>query len=504
MIAFGEKRTSGILLHISSLPSAYGIGDMGPGARDFADFLHRARQTYWQVLPVNPTASFMGSSPYSSPSVFAGNPLFISPEDLAADGFAEASEIKSLERPDDRRVDYQDLERARSEFLDRVYERAESSLGGLPGYNDFIALNDAAWLDGYALYRCIKARQGMACWSQWPARLRDRDPGALDELRETARREIERVKFEQFLFFSQWKRLKKHLAELGVGVIGDVPIYPTYDSADVWEHQDIFKLDGNRRQTALAGVPPDYFSETGQLWGNPVYDWEVLKTRGFDWWLKRLEQGLFTADVLRLDHFRGFAACWEVPPDEETAEAGHWAEAPGEQFLNAVRNRFPHMPFIAEDLGLITQDVVDLRDAFGLPGMRVLLFSFGDDIPESTNSLHNHVENCVAYCGTHDNNTVRGWFEEEAGKEEKIHLALYLGKEISAQSISWDLARLSLSSVARTTILPMQDVLRLGADSRLNTPATAQGNWGWRLPNRPFDVNLANNLAKITKLFGRG
>jgi len=503
MNAFGATRTSGILLHVSCLPSAYGIGDLGPGARAFATFLHQAGQSCWQILPLNPTASFMGSSPYSSPSVFAGNPLFISPEDMTGQGLAEPGDIRALERPDNGRIDYQDLERARGAFLDRVFERLADRLDDLPGYRAFVDQNLEPWLDGYALYRVLKDRAGGACWCDWDPSLRGRDRESLDEVRRTSARELNRVKFEQYLFFSQLARLRKHLAGLGIRLIGDVPIYPTYDSADVWEHQDIFKLDDDGAQTALAGVPPDYFSETGQLWGNPVYRWDVLEERGFDWWLARLEQGLACADVLRLDHFRGFAACWEVPPEAETAKGGHWVEVPGHAFFTAIKKRFPKMPFIAEDLGLITQDVLDLRDDFGLPGMRVLLFGFGDDIAESTNALHNHESCCVAYCGTHDNNTVRGWFEQEAGEQEKRHLALYLGKEISAQSVAWDLVRLSLSSVARTAILPMQDVLRLGAEARLNTPATADGNWGWRLPNTAPDDKLAANLVKITKLFGR-
>lgn len=504
MESFGEKRTAGILLHVSSLPSEYGIGDMGRGAADFADFLQRAGQKYWQILPLNPTSSYMGGSPYSSYSVFAGNPLFISPEVLVYDGLAERSEIESLKRSDNGRVDYEDLERSRTGFLDLLFARRQSRLDDLPGFGEFLAGHDGPWLDGFALFRVLKERFGGVVWADWPIEYRDREPEALDELRRRAAREILRVKFEQYLFFNQWGRLRRHLACRGIRIIGDAPIYPTYDSADVWENQEIFKLDENKAQRVLAGVPPDYFSETGQLWGNPVYDWEILKERCFDWWLKRLEVALTTADVLRLDHFRGFAACWEVPPGEKTAEGGYWAEAPGAEFFETVRNRFPDMPFIAEDLGYITRDVLALRDRFCLPGMRVLMFSFGDDAPESTNSLHNHSPNSVAYSGTHDNNTVRGWFEQEAVQDQKDRISLYLGKQAAAESLPWDMVRLTLSSVARTAIVPLQDVLGLGAEARLNTPATANGNWTWRLSADGLDPKKADDLAALTKLFGRG
>jgi 4-alpha-glucanotransferase len=485
------------------LPSAYGIGDLGGGAREFADFLQRAGQTWWQILPLNPTSSFMGGSPYSSYSVFAGNPLFISPEVLVEDGMADESDASELQRPDNGRIDFHELETARSQFLDRLFARFETRLDGLPGFAEFIAEHDENWLDGFALYRALKNRFGGVSWSDWPDEYRDREPGALDDFRGLAARELMRVKFEQYLFFRQWGLLKEYLDECGIKVIADVPVYPTYDSADVWENQKIFKLDDDKAQTVLAGVPPDYFSETGQLWGNPVYDWAALERSGFDWWLRRLELQLKTADAVRLDHFRGFAAAWEVPPDEETAIGGSWAEVPGEAFFQAVRARFPDMPFIAEDLGYITEDVLDLRDRFGLPGMRVLMFSFGDDCPESTNSLHNHTRNSVAYSGTHDNNTARGWFEQEADESQKKRLSLYIGKPAEAAGAPWDLVRLTLSSVARTAIVPLQDVLGLGAEARLNVPATSEGNWTWRLEAGRLDPGKADSLAELTKLFGR-
>ena len=504
MATFGEKRTSGVLLHISCLPSAFGIGDLGPGARQFADFLHRAKQTYWQILPLNPTSSFMGGSPYSSYSIFAGNPLFISPEILVEEDMADPDEIVELKRPDTGRVDFHDLERERAAFLDRVFYRFETRLDSLPGFKHFIAEHDEAWLDGFSLYRALKNRFGGISWVDWPKEYRDREPAALDEIRGLATRELMRVKFEQYLFHRQWGLLCEYLDERDIRIIDDVPIYPTFDSADVWENQEIFKLDPkDKSQTVLAGVPPDYFSETGQLWGNPVYDWETLRGRGFDWWLKRIEFNLKKADVLRLDHFRAFAAAWEVPPEEETAQGGDWAEVPGNEFFEAVRKRFPDMPFIAEDLGYITQDVLDLRDKFGLPGMRVLMFSFGDDAPESTNSLHNHRPDAVAYSGTHDNNTARGWFEQEADAEQKKRLSLYTGKKAAAGHVAEDLVRLTLSSVAYTAVIPLQDVLGLGAEARLNVPATAEGNWTWRLKPGQLDPRKAELLAELTLLFGR-
>jgi 4-alpha-glucanotransferase len=502
--ALGARRASGILLHVSSLPSRYGIGDLGPGALNFADFLEHSAQSYWQILPLNPTSSFTGGSPYSSYSVFAGNPLFISPDLLFADGLARREELEALERPQDGRVEHRRIEETRGEFLSAVFERWAAKPDDLPGYGEFVSRHDPLWLDGFALYSALKKRFGGVSWTDWPPEYRDRRREALESFRHEAARDLERVKFTQFLFHDQLARLKDSLAQRGIGLIGDVPIYPTHDSADVWENQEIFKLDPQTgAQKVVAGVPPDYFSETGQLWGNPVYDWEALEARGFDWWIRRFETRLEHLDVLRLDHFRGFAACWEVSPDEKTALNGRWSEVPGRRFFEAVRHRFPEMPFIAEDLGYITPDVLELRDDFGLPGMRVLMFSFGDDAPESTNSLHNHVRNSVAFSGTHDNNTARGWFAQEATPREKKRLNVYTGKIVDEGNVAREFARLTLMSVADTALLPLQDVLGLPASARLNTPATIEGNWSWRLESGQLDLEAAESLAEMTTLFGR-
>lgn len=498
-----KQRGSGVLLHVTSLPSSYGIGDMGSGARAFINFLAQAGQRYWQILPLTPTSTFLGNSPYSSFSAFAGNPLLISPERLAADGWVRLADIQQGARPTLDRVDYEAAEALKRRLLDVAWERSKDALDGDAGFAAFVRRHGEAWLNAFAAFCVLKERFGGAAWNTWPREYRDREGDALRALRAEAGPALRKVCFEQYLFFSQWDALREYCRGKGVSIIGDLPFYPTYDSADVWEHRDIFQLDERGEPLKVAGVPPDYFSETGQRWGNPVYDWGVLMRSGYAWWVERIRHNLLLADIVRLDHFRAFAGYWVVPPEEETAMNGEWETGPGESFFSVLRESLHDLPIIAEDLGLITQDVIDLRLAFDMPGMRVLQFSFGPDTGESVNSLHNHCVNSVAYTGTHDNNTTLGWYEDDLGDEGRARLGEYAGHPVGARDVVRQMMRLALMSPARICIMPMQDVLGLGAAARMNTPSMPQGNWGWRVPPRKLSPRVADGLRRMCALYGR-
>ncbi|NJB68966.1 4-alpha-glucanotransferase [Desulfobaculum xiamenense] len=503
MIEHMSTRGSGVLLHVSSLPSPYGIGDLGSAARLFVDFLARAGQRYWQILPLTPTSSYLGNSPYSSFSAFAGNPLFISPEKLAADGWAWLSDIQPDAPMAADHVDYVRAEAYKRRLLAAVHARARGRLARHEGFAEFREQHGPTWLDGFASFMVLKERFGGMPWNEWPPEYRDRSPQALDTLRREAAEGLERVMFAQYLFFSQWEELRAMCRERGVSIIGDLPFYPTYDSADVWEHRNAFQLDEEGAPRKVAGVPPDYFSETGQRWGNPVYDWNALAATGYRWWVERIAHNLLLADIVRLDHFRGFAGYWVVDPAEETAINGHWETGPGGPLFAALRERLPNLPIIAEDLGLITRDVIDLRLAFDLPGMRVLQFSFGPDVGESVNSLHNHCVNSVAYTGTHDNNTTIGWFVDDLGDAGRSVFGEYMGRGVDAGEAAWMLMRMAFMSPARIAIVPMQDILCLGREARMNVPSRPKGNWEWRLPARKLAPRLADRLRSVCVLYGR-
>ncbi len=498
-----NPRRAGVLLHVTSLPSPYGIGDLGPEAFAFVDFLASAGQTLWQILPLTPTATFLGDSPYSSPSVFAGNPLLVSPELLARKGLVRLADLQQVPAPTGSRVDYAAVTAQRRVLLDAAFDAAAPGLAHDRAFQDFVRRAGPAWLDDYALFQVVKDRRGGESWHCWPEPLRDRDPAALDALRDEAARDLAKVAFEQHLFFSQWHDLKAHAARSGVAVVGDMPFYPTFDSADCWANPGLFKLGPDRQPTVVAGVPPDYFSATGQRWGNPVYRWEAMAKAGYAWWMDRLAHNLELADMVRLDHFRAFSAHWEIPAQEKTAVNGRWVDGPGAEFFIALKKRFRRMPVIAEDLGMITEDVRALRRAFSLPGMRVLMFAFGADLPESDNAWHHHDASSVAYTGTHDNNTVRGWFEAETSPEDRARMAEYMGHEPMADTVAWDLVRLCMLSVAPMAVAPMQDLLGLSASGRMNVPAVANGNWGWRMERGAASPDLAARLRRLTELSGR-
>jgi 4-alpha-glucanotransferase len=487
-------RKSGVLLHVSSLPSDFGIGDLGPACFDFLDFLAGSGQRVWQVLPLTPTDPSTGNSPYVSSSLFAGNELLVSPEVMAADGLLDKSSVGRLPHGP---VDYPAVVELKRRLLDRVFER----FAGGDELDEFAARN-ASWLEDYALFTVLKRRFGRV-WSGWPREFRDREPRALERVRIESRREIERVVFGQYIFFSQWDRVRERCRELGVRVLGDMPIYPAYDSCDVWANPHLFKLDDRKLPTHVSGVPPDYFSPTGQLWGTPVYRWDEHEKSGFEWWLMRIEHALRLFDSVRIDHFRGLVAYWEVEAGQQTAVNGRWVPAPAVELLSAAKGRFPDLPFVAEDLGVITPDVVEVMERFGLPGMRVLVFGFGDDFPESIHLPHRYGERCLAYTGTHDTNTVRGWFEEEAGPEARRRIFQYLRKEVSPEEVPQEFIRLVMFSRAGVSMIPAQDLLGLGSQARMNRPGVPTGNWRWRLLPGQLTPEVGKALLELTESAGR-
>jgi 4-alpha-glucanotransferase len=495
-----KRRASGILLHLTSLPSAYGIGDMGPWAYRFVDFLTETRQGFWQILPLNPTPGYT-SSPYQGSSAFAGNPLLISPELLVQENLMEERETKAAQGLPAGFVDYGAV-RSAKEALFRLAHKRFRKKGDLRDYEAFCR-SQIHWLDDHALFMILKSRFQGKSWNEWPEELRARHPEDLRSVREDMAEEFEMERFLQFIFFRQWTALKEYCLQKGVQLIGDIPIYVHYDSADVWTHQEIFKLDESGRPYVVSGVPPDYFSATGQLWGNPIYRWDILRERGYDWWVRRLQHNLTLTDIVRIDHFRGLVAYWEVPATESTAMIGKWVEVPVEDFFTQLLKRFPYLPIIAEDLGTITPEVREIIHRFDLPGMKVLLFAFGDDLATNPYVPHNVVRNSVIYTGTHDNNTARGWFEKEAGPEVKERLFAYLGRRISADEVHWELTRLAMMSVANLAIIPMQDILGLGEEGRMNRPAGGTRNWEWRLLPEQLTAEISEKLRQMTINYGR-
>lgn len=494
-------RASGILLHISSLPSEGGIGDLGEAAHAFIRLLASAGQTCWQFLPLNPTSTFIGNSPYSSPSAFACNPLFISLSRLADEGLISWADIGDLPQGDASRVDYAAVDEHRSRVLRAAYERNRGPLAIDGGFRDFCR-SEAHWLDDYAAFVSIKAAHEGTAWSDWPEPLRRRDPQALSRWTMQEGAELEYVRFEQYLFHRQWRDVRATAAEAGVRLVGDVPIYVTYDSADVWAAPHLFRLDEAMQPTVVAGVPPDYFSATGQRWGNPVYDWDALRNDGFRWWLRRVRRNLALADCVRIDHFRGFAGFWEIPAEEPTAVNGRWVEAPGMELFTALARHLPGLPLIAEDLGVITPDVRELRDRFGLPGMKVLQFAFGGDPAANPDIPFRHVSRSVVYTGTHDNAPSRAWFEG-LDDAERWRFEGYVGHEVRPETAHVAMLRLALGSVGELCLLPLQDVLGLGGEARMNMPAIPQGNWSWRMQPHQMDRALYDGLARMTALYGR-
>lgn len=497
-----NQRASGILLHITSLPSLFGIGDLGPSAYEFTDFLAQTKQSYWQILPLTPADQTCGNSPYSSPSAFAGNPLLISPELLMESGLLKKGEIEDVPPFPAGRCDYASVIPFKGSLLRRAYESFHTGGKERGAFETFCKENEG-WLEDFALFAVIKNHFQGRVWGEWEKDLRERHPEHLQRARKSLLYEIEREKFYQYLFFIQWLSLKEKCNRSGIQLIGDVPIYVNYDSADVWAHPEIFNLGKEGEPVGVAGVPPDYFSKTGQLWGNPTYRWDDLQKTDYRWWFDRISHNLRLFDMLRLDHFRGFVAFWEVPAAETTAIHGKWVEAPATDFFTALLKKFPAHSFIAEDLGIITPDVKEVMNRFGFPGMRILQFAFGEDQPNHPYLPHNFIPNTVVYTGTHDNNTVRGWFENETTSQEKKRIFRYLGREVSSEQLPIELIRLAMMSVANTVIIPVQDVLGLGEEARMNRPSTLSGNWEWRLLPGQLTSSDAELLLDLTETYGR-
>jgi 4-alpha-glucanotransferase len=507
--AVGFPRSSGILLHPTSLPGRFGIGDLGDEAYRFVDFLAASKQSLWQVLPLGPTG--YGDSPYQSYSAFAGNTLLISPERLVTEGLLNSEDLKGASALSEERVDFNGVIKFKKSLLEKVFARFQQTTAtSLRADFEQFSQQHFSWLDDYALFRALKDAHNGKPWNEWDAKLARRDVTALANAREQLRERIDAQKFYQFLFFTQWAALKAYCHDHHVKIVGDIPIFVARDSSDVWTQPEQFKLDAEGNPLVVAGVPPDYFSKTGQLWGNPIYDWERMRADGFRWWIERVRATLELYDIVRIDHFRGFAASWEIPGGDRTAERGQWVNVPGHELFTAIKRALGDLPIIAEDLGVITPDVEVLRDEFGLPGMRILQFAFGGDT-RNIDLPHNYIRNCVVYTGTHDNDTVIGWFKSVAGagstrdaeqieRERKFCLD-YLKSD--GTEIHWDFIRAVLASVADTAIIPLQDVLGMGTEGRMNLPNSTLGNWAFRYHADALISELAERLRHLTQLYGR-
>ncbi|MCB2224900.1 MAG: 4-alpha-glucanotransferase [Actinobacteria bacterium] len=492
-----HQRSSGILLHPTSLPGPYGIGDLGPAAVAWLDWLAASGCRSWQTLPLGPTG--YGDSPYACFSAFAGNPYLISPDLLAADGLVDAPPPPSL--PDDR-VDYGAVIPWKLALLDEAFERFRTGApAGLSEEHAAFRERHRGWLEDYALFMAIKADQGGGPWWDWPDPLRTARPDALAGEAARLGIEVERQMFRQFLFFRQWAGIREAAAARGISIIGDIPIFVAPDSVDVWSRPDLFHLDDDRRMTVVAGVPPDYFSDTGQLWGNPLYDWEAHAAEGYAWWVERIRHTIGMVDVVRIDHFRGFVDYWEIPSGAPTAVEGRWVEGPGRAVFDAIEEALGALPIIAEDLGELHPGVPALRDELGLPGMKILQFAFDGD-PDNPFLPEHYPENCIVYTGTHDNDTTLGWYRTVA-LPERIRARKAVGAWGQAASIPWEMIGAAWRSRAGLAIAPLQDVLGLGTAARMNTPATASGNWRWRCAEGALTPRLAARLRRLNERTGR-
>ncbi|PEN14594.1 4-alpha-glucanotransferase [Longibacter salinarum] len=492
-----SRRVSGILLHVTSLPGPYGIGDLGTSAHRFVDRLAETNQRIWQILPLGPVGH--GASPYSALSTFANNPLLISPEPLLRDGIlAEADVAPLAELPRDH-VDFERLLPRKRRLLETAYQRFRQQQGDTDAFRTFREEN-AIWLDDFALFMALKDTHDGAPWHQWEKGLVHRDADALSLARERQQEAIRMHAYWQFLFDRQWSALHDHCKQQDIRIFGDIPIYVAHDSADTWANQDLFYLDDDGQPTSVAGVPPDYFSPEGQRWGNPLYRWDRMQENGFKWWIARVQQILQNVDLVRIDHFRGFEAYWEIPAEEQTAINGTWVDGPGSDIFDALKRAIGDLPVVAEDLGVITDDVRALRDEFEFPGMAIIQFAFGGE-PDHSYLPHNYPRNVVAYTGTHDNNTLRGWWNGDMPENERDFARRYLatgGEDLVDRSL-----RALLSSPADRVVTPLQDVLELGADARMNTPGDVGENWRWRCTEDQLKDPRLDKLAELCWLYGR-
>jgi 4-alpha-glucanotransferase len=490
-------RSSGVLLHPTSLPSRWGVGDLGRSAFRFLDLMEEGKQTIWQMLPLTPVADH--GSPYSARSLFGCNTLLLSPEGLAEDGYLPDVPSAPVPAANDRMVDYRQALSFKADLLQAAFAYSYPKARLDPEYREFRE-GHSYWLEDFAVFDAISREQGKP-WYEWPAALRDRNRQALEEKKSKLSSQIDSTAFSQYLFHVQWSKLAAHARSKGVRILGDVPFYVLHDSADIWTRRDLFKVDSEGRAIAVGGVPPDYFTKTGQRWGNPVYDWARLEETGYDWWRQRATRNLEVADMLRLDHFRGYVAYWEIPASSETAVDGEWVKVPA-SFLEFVKSEFPTLPFVAEDLGVITKDVDESREKLGIPGMRVLLFAF-DGSQDNPHLPTNYNANSFAYTSTHDTNTTRGWFETEATSKVKGAMSAYLGHEVTADTVTAEFIRAVLESPSEAAVLQMQDLLGLGSEARMNNPAVIGGNWRWRAVESDLSEPLFESLGERTSAAGR-
>lgn len=493
-------RSSGILLHPTSLPGRYGIGDLGDHAYRFVDYLQAAGQSLWQVLPLGPTS--YGDSPYQCLSAFAGNPNLISLDKLVQAGWLTAGDVAVVPNFPAYAVDYGPVIEYHQTMLKRAFTRfkAQASPADRTAFAAWSAEN-AHWLDDFALFAALKDENGGRPWVEWPQAVALRQPAALDTARSRLSAQIEDIRFRQWLFFTQWDELLTYAHARGIRLVGDIPIFVAHDSSDVWANRDEYFLDERGNPTVVAGVPPDYFSVTGQRWGNPLYRWDVMQAKGYSWWVDRFRASLRLVDLVRIDHFRGFEDYWEIPADEPTAVNGQWVKGPNIDFFKVLEAQLGALPIIAEDLGMITEQVEKLRDDLGLPGMKIIQFGWSD--PDNEFLPHNYTTpNCVVYTGTHDNNTVLGWWMGEGSEGDRRYFQTYVGREITEPH--WEMIRLGMMSVAHTFIAPLQDILGFGADTRMNTPGVESGNWRWRFTaDWLYKPEPRERLAHLTRLYAR-
>ncbi|HET6445793.1 MAG TPA: 4-alpha-glucanotransferase [candidate division Zixibacteria bacterium] len=494
-------RSGGVLAHPTSFPSEFGIGDLGPDAYAFIDFLAKSRQSLWQILPLGPTG--YGDSPYQSFSAFAGNPLLVSPLKLADEGLLPREAFAKPPSFSNHKVDFGQVIQYKSNLLLTAYRYFQTAAGRTvrDAFEQFKDEN-AGWLNDYALFMALKNHHrdvDGGVWSSWPVEIALREAKAMRWWEEKLKQSIDLHKFNQYVFYKQWLELKAYANDRGIRIVGDVPIFVAYDSTDVWSKPEMYFLDSLGIATQVAGVPPDYFSATGQRWGNPLYRWSVMREDGYKWWADRLEMSLTQVDIIRIDHFRGFEAYWEIPAEEPTAEVGQWVKGPGAEFFETVEEKLGQLPIIAEDLGVITPEVVALRTRFDFPGMKILQFAFGGE-RNSSFLPHNFGRNYVVYTGTHDNETTLGWYEN-ASLEEQDHVRRYSARD--GGDISWNMIRMAYASVADSAVVPLQDLMSLNNDARMNFPGKTGGWWTWRYTPDMLNDSIAHRLRELTELFGR-
>ncbi len=499
-----SNRKAGVLLHITSLPGNYGTGDVGSKAYEFIDFLSKSGQSYWQILPINPVSGGSSYSPYSTYSAFAGNILLIDPEWLEKNRLITGESLSTSKFSISRRSEFVKAEEFRLKLLDEAFSTFKNN--EMPylksKFRDFCE-KEKYWLDDFALYLILKKGFKEKSWYKWPKKIRDRESTEIDLLRKLHECDLEKTKFSQFLFFTQWQELRDYSRKNGIRMIGDMAFYISYDSVDVWQNPELFKLDKNKKMVTSGGVPPDYFSKTGQFWNMPVYNWENNKNDDYSWWRKRIFRNTQWYEIVRFDHFRGFSGFWEVKATEKTAVNGQWVDGPGDDLFLRLKEDFHEMPFIAEDLGDIDNKVYRLRDKFGIPGMKVLQFAFNNAFGKSIHLPHNYTKNCIVYSGTHDNNTTRGWFEKEIGTYYRKWVEEYLNKDVNRETIQEEFIRLAYSSVAFIAIIPLQDILGSDHTERFNTPGGSKDSWKWKLESMYRVWEKSGKLERLVKTYWR-